>query len=325
MPDLEVGSKEWIEARRPIITASRAKAILQVDPFMTPLEAWQDMKGILPPKRDTSDLRRGRLAEDYIAQLYSIKTGNEVMTAGFKVSDKYPWLGATPDRLVRGKSLGLECKSRRYSMKKQYGEDGTSFARQDDVTQSLVNAVVFEATEGWNCAVMFGNEEDDFRVYRIERDKQAETIILDFLHDWYQNHYVKDIPPEATDVSDMQNYLKNRYQQHTDTKIEATPEIEIAIQELLAVKRLAKDLETKETDLKNTIQAFMQDNAECIGATYAATWKKIKDTIGVDWEGLAKAGMPTDTLEALKPQFEIITRKGSRTFLPKSLVKEIKG
>lgn len=318
---LIVGSPEWLEARRPIITASRAKAILQVDPFMTPLEVWQDMKGLLPPKKDSADMRRGRLAEDYIAQLYSIRTGNEVIAADFKISEKYPWLGATPDRLVVGKSLGLECKSRRYSMKKQYGEDGTSFARQDDVVQSLVNGVVFEATEGWNCAVLFGNEEDDFRVYRIERDKQAETTILDFLHDWYQKHYVGDVPPEAVDVSDMSNYLKNRYQQHTDTKIAATPEIEMAIQELLSVKKSAKDLEVQETALKNVIQAFMQDNAECIGTSYQATWKKSKDTIGVDWEAVAnELGATQELIEKHK----IITRTGSRTFLPKSLIKEIK-
>ena len=106
------GSDAWFEARRGLITASLAPALLQLSPFTTRTEAFERLLGAPGPKT-TDHQRRGTATEAGIVRLYCEERRVEpssVQESGLWVHPRVSWLAASPDRLL-GNTMLIEAKS----------------------------------------------------------------------------------------------------------------------------------------------------------------------------------------------------------------------
>jgi putative phage-type endonuclease len=96
--------ESWLAARRELVTASDAGAILGVDPRRGPLAVYAEKVGGLEVE-DSAPMKWGRRLEDAIAEGYAEETGRPVEAPPlFEITrhPSIPWLGATLDRRTQG-------------------------------------------------------------------------------------------------------------------------------------------------------------------------------------------------------------------------------
>ena len=109
---LQQGSEAWHEARRGLITASLAPALLQLSPFLTRTEAFERLLGATGPE-PTEHQRRGAASEAGVVGMYMRERrleASDIETTGLWKHPRVQWLAASPDRLL-GQSLLLEVKT----------------------------------------------------------------------------------------------------------------------------------------------------------------------------------------------------------------------
>ena len=98
--NLVQGSQQWLDARKGLISASRAAALCSLSPFSTRDQAFEamlyDEEGAT-----TEQMRRGIREEGAIAGRYQALFPEERLeTTGLWLDEALPWLGASPDRLT---------------------------------------------------------------------------------------------------------------------------------------------------------------------------------------------------------------------------------
>lgn len=133
------GLEQWLAARRELITASDAAAILGLDPFRAPADVYASKLG--RDVEETEPMRWGKRLESAIAQAYAEATSRPVYIEEPYYIAKHadiPWLGATLDRGIlpcEGRSHGaLELKA---SANADAWEDGPPLPYQIQLTIQL--------------------------------------------------------------------------------------------------------------------------------------------------------------------------------------------
>lgn len=95
--------QEWHEERRKRIGASDAPAALGISPYKSPLQLYHEIIGTIEPSfEETKRMRLGKRMEPLMQILYEQRFGVKLHDPGdyaIAVSDKYPSMGATVDRL----------------------------------------------------------------------------------------------------------------------------------------------------------------------------------------------------------------------------------
>lgn len=117
--DIEQGSSAWFDARRGVITATRAADLLATTKAGKPTASRETMICEIAMERLGGDgrdpiiggatLKRGHDFEGDAAQEYSFQTGQTTTVCGFMLHGDYPQFGCSPDRLVGDKGM-LEIK-----------------------------------------------------------------------------------------------------------------------------------------------------------------------------------------------------------------------
>ena len=111
---MEQRTAEWFEARKGMITGSRAAAALGISPWQTPEQLMREMvreyHGAESERVDNMIMEYGRNHENLAMLDYMSKTGNVPEECGFIVHPDIPWLGASPDGLI-GDDTVLEIKA----------------------------------------------------------------------------------------------------------------------------------------------------------------------------------------------------------------------
>ena len=92
---IEIGSKEWLEARRNLITATDAAPIMGLSPWKTALELYYEkING--RQTFQTVAMKRGLELEPEARQLFEQLTGHFV-SPEFIIHPKFSWMAATFD------------------------------------------------------------------------------------------------------------------------------------------------------------------------------------------------------------------------------------
>lgn len=107
--NVEQGTKEWLNWRKTVITATDCPAILGNSPWQTPYKCWQRKLGLVEEQASNEAMERGKRLEPEARALFIQQTGIE-MTPVVVESSEYPFLGASLDGIsALGVSL-LEIK-----------------------------------------------------------------------------------------------------------------------------------------------------------------------------------------------------------------------
>ena len=305
------------------IGGSDVAALLGLSPFKTPLELWAQKVG--HPMRKTNvgvHLRFGQFVEPFVALEYERLTG--LHTVEHKPSLIHPDYGfmyghvdrfvmphsdtpAVVDGIVLAETL-LECKTTSVFNKDEWGEEGS-----DQVPNAyLLQCAWYMAITGCaraDIAVLIGNQ--DFRLYRIQRDEKLERLMIEQAQSFWFEHVMAGVPPMPQTVNDVKLLFPQDEQGKT---LEATPDILQAIEELVELQNKSKSLEEKAEAAKTKIMNSMGPAERlCHNGQVLATWKLPKPTQRIDTQAI-KSRYPDMAKECA-----VIT-PASRRFIAKAFV-----
>lgn len=321
LPQLAIGSTDWLAYRKTGIGASEVGAVLGVCHWKSQVDVWLEKMGRVPPFDGNAATYWGTLLEDLVAKEYAKKQGvcvrrfNYTLRRGVLICDidrlvhsdgKLP---AVKDRVVTNRAMDAKT-----SRDRSLWSDGIPMSYE---AQGLSYMAVLPTVESFDFACLFLAERD-LGVYPLVRDDSAIAEILERIEAWWERHIVGQTAPDPMSEDDCKK-LWGRHR--PDTVCFATSEVEAALVELSNAKARKAKAEADEADAKRVVMALLQDNEvlkSADGAKVLATWKSNKDSAVVDWEAVAREVMATwpGESEAVIAKFTTV-KSGARVFRAK--------
>ena len=309
----EMDRQEWLNVRKQGIGSSDAAAAVGLNPYQSQLELWMIKTGREAPlpKVDADDesspMYWGNILEPIVSMHYTKHSGHKVrrINAVLQHPDKdKSWMLANLDYAVVGADdvQILECKTA--------GEFGSRLWR-DGVPEYVQCQVQHQlAVTGKQaadvCVLICGQE---IRIHRIERDDALIAKLIELeRHFW---HYVlTDRPPPADGSESAAKALQALYPRDSGNTLDFSEDLEMSsiFSDLVRVRANMDEYKSREDLLKQRIQQRMGDCSKALFETGSVSWKRSKDSVGLD--------VPTLLLnnpELLKVY--PLTRSGSRRFL----------
>ncbi len=305
--------EDWLAFRKQGIGSSDAAAAVGLNPYKSPLELWLEKTGRdgnLPrtdPNDEESPAYWGNLLEPIVAAHYTKRTGHRVRRINAVLQHRDPdksWMQANIDREVIGASAVqiLECKTAGINGARLWKEGVPEYV-QLQVQHQL--AVTGKAAA--DVAVLLGGQH--LEIHRIERDEAliARLVQLE-LQFW--DYVVSDTPPPADGSESAETALRCLYPEDQGQTVDFTEDriLSPVFADLVSVRQSIAEYERLEAQFKQTIQQAMGDASKAVFETGSVTWKKAKDSIGLDVTALLKE--QPDLAQRYR-----ITRPGSRRFL----------
>lgn len=308
---VDMPRQDWLAVRNGGIGSSDAAAAVGLNPYQSQLELWMvktGREGALPqvdPKDETSPMYWGTLLEPIVAAHYTKRTGHRVRRVNAVLQHpQYPWMRANIDREVIGAPdvQILECKTTGINGIRLW-KDGVPEYIQLQVQHQL--AVTGRSAA--DVAVLVGGQE--LQVHRIHRDDlMIERLIALELAFWRYVETDQAPPADGSDSADLAlRCLYPRDQGHT-LDLRGDLAMEAVFSDLVAVRERLATHAALEAQLKQSIQQRMGDASRALFEAGDVSWKRSKDSQGLDLERLT-----TEQPEYLKPY--AVTKPGTRRFL----------
>jgi len=257
---------KFLEQRRKGIGGSDAAAVLGLSKWKTAYDVFLDKTGKAEPTPDNDAMLWGRLLEPVIRQQYADRTGRVVVMPEMLRDAKDSYIVANVDGLCADRVL--EIKTARTS--KDWGEEGSDEVPMQYFLQCQ-HYMLVTGRPAADIAVLIG--ASDFRIYTIEANEKLFGVMRASYADFWNEHVLKDVPPEAVSYADA----VAQYKVSNGQTIEATPDVLKMVDALKALQEKQKALAEEETALKGSIMAFMKDNeALTVDGLTRVSWKTSK-------------------------------------------------
>ncbi|ONZ31129.1 endonuclease, partial [Burkholderia cenocepacia] len=285
-------------------------AAVGLNPYMSALELWLDKTGRadgLPrpdPDDTTSPTYWGTLLEPIVAASYTKQTGNRVRRVNAVLRHpSIPFMLANIDREIVGAPdvQILECKTA--------GEFGARLWRDgvpEYVQIQVQHQLAVTGKAAAHVAVLLCGQA--LEVHRIDRDDALIGRLVE-LEARFWRFVETDTPPPADGSESADRALRHLYPGNGETvDFSDDHRLSSVFADLVAVRAEIETRQQLEAQFKQTIQQAMGDANRAVFQTGAVSFKRSKDSSGVD---LAR-------LLADHPEFETqyaISKPGSRRFL----------
>ena len=284
----ELTREQWLDIRQLGIGSSDAAVAVGLSPYKCPLTLWLEKTARKAPE-DISQKEAvlwGVELEPVLAQVYTKRTGYKVRRVNAVLQHpEHTFMLANLDREVVGHPDGpgiLEIKTASYHSAPQW-EEGVPVAYQCQVLHQL--AVTGHA---WaEVAVLIGGQ--DFRIYRIERDEEKiGDLIRREAQFWQQVR--QDWQPEPDGSSDAAAALSWLFPRDDGQTVDLSdsPEFNQLFGELLHLREHKEEVELRESQIKQRLQATLGEATAGLFADGKITWKRSKDRLAPDLDRLGQ-------------------------------------
>ncbi len=305
--------EDWLAVRQQGIGSSDAAAAVGLNPYKSQLELWLEKTGRdtslpkLDPQDEESPAYWGNVLEPIVAWHYSKRSGNRVrrINAVLQHPDpKLPWMLANIDREVIGADdvQILECKTAGINGARLWKEGVPEY-----VQLQVMHQLAVTGKQAADVAVLLGGQH--LEIHRIERDESLIARLID-LERLFWDYVVSDTPPPADGTDSAEAALRCLYPEDNGETLDFSQHSELASTylELKAVRQSIAQQEAREAQLKQVLQQAMGAATRAEFAEGYISWKKPKDSIGLDVEQMLK---DKPYLQARYPKI----KTGSRRFL----------
>lgn len=294
------------------IGGSLTPAILGLDRYTTPLQAYLFLRGELPDEDVTSEaaefgteMESGilRITERRLQQAVNpnIKAIQPRKTAHCAA---YPWLLGNFDALLRKYPAGVEVKNRDRFLRDRYGEPWSDSVMDTDMIQCQ-HYMLVSGLQEWFLSAAFGG--NTLVVFHLRAHTELQELIIRKTAE-FMDMVKLGTPPEPVNNDD----LAMLYARDSGALRLATVEEESELRYLRAVRKQLAELEAKKEQAEFSLKASIGDMAGLVGDDNKplVTWKAAKDSLVFDLERF-RAEHPDMAAAYMK------TRPGSRRFLVK--------
>lgn len=259
-----------------------------------------------PDLSHVEPVQMGLLMQEPIMRIAAGRWGWEFKDADYTLHhSKHNWMASHFDYIsTDGKTL-YEVKNLGVHQRKKYGDDGTEMISEKYRAQCLHEQIVHEGVQNIVLVVLFGGQELCHFPQNFTQ-LEAEAHIRAMAEFWAQVQTRNWNPVTMADAT------KDLYKVDDGSDMVANAALELACQQLQAIKGKMKEYEEAEEGLKQMIQAAMQSKAtlKAFDGSILATWKSSKSSKRFNAE-LLKQALP-ETYEKF-----VTEQPGSRRFLIK--------
>jgi putative phage-type endonuclease len=295
----------WLAARREVITATDAAAILGVHPYRSPREVFLDKLGYLPEQEENEAMFWGNRLEAIVGQTWA-ERNNRVITPGEFVRSANDPFGCTPDFYVDGNEV-LEVKTAGINAGQNFGPSGGELTVPQYLVQVNFQMLVTGATKGYLTVLIAGQ---DYREYTIERNEKLIQRIATLCRKFYFENVQKSIAPELTGQPSDADLLSSQFPISNDELIVADELHDSYAEELSNLLREASRLELKIEQRKNALKDYMKEAGRLSTTLGDFTWKSSKPRRSVDYDAiLAEMRTPPELIQKYTSE-----KPGSRVF-----------
>lgn len=283
--------EKWLAQRKLGIGGSDAAAILGYSPWKSEMDVYMDKLGLNPQSTGTGDPHRqfllnlGTELEPVIARLYEKETKERVYQPTV-VPVRHPehdFLIGTPDRLVQGRTIGVELKSESLYAD-EFGEPGTDQVPYNYLIQCAHYMAVMDYDQ-WDVALLKAGSA--FLIYHIHRDIGLEMEMIDWLRDWWNLHIIRKVPPDMDGSEGWRRYLKQKYPRDLLPVKRVDDQALSAVAFLKTIRQTIDDNELAKTHAENALKDMIGEHAGITGDFGTITWRKSRDTQHTDWQAVA--------------------------------------
>jgi predicted phage-related endonuclease len=297
--DADAQREDWLRARLEGIGGSDAAAVVGENPHKAPIDVWSERTaGILIRPRDENDdrLRVGRLLEpvvlDWFAQgqpLWPREGGRYVVVKPPSVYRRsIPWFRGSADGFVfYEEAIGdgvelLRLKPHALAEVKTHGWFGSRGYNLGDDGDPIISVPPDKRIQ---CAWYMALYDVDLvylialvdthicRTFEIRRDLDLESMLLTEVERFWVDHVLTGEPPPPDGTKRYRTYLADRFKTHSTELVLATPEVELAAEALLALKREQKILEKNRELAEQVIKRHIGDRMGVKTSVGPFTWK----------------------------------------------------
>lgn len=278
--------QDWLALRQSGIGGSDIAAILGVSPYATAYDVYQSKTQPLSDEDMNEFAYWGTVLEDTVAREFSKRSGLKIQNVNYLMRHPtHRFAIANIDRAVVNRDISgnvrfkdgwlttdqiVEIKTASEYVGKNWGDEDS-----DEVPdQYQCQAQWYMGVTGvdvCHMAVLIGGNK--YRQYRIERNQDLINVLFETAHDFWHNHVLVGIEPDATTLQNA----KDKYPRHNpDTTLDVEPDSEIAkvFEHYESLKAQEKEikaaLELAQTDLICQIQ---DNEALAIDGEVVATYK----------------------------------------------------
>lgn len=275
----EISHDEWLTLRKKSIGGSDAGALMDMNPWSSPLTLYADKKELTSPKETTEAMRLGTDLEEYVASRFCEETGKRVRKDNFMwQDDEYDFITANVDREVVGENAGLECKT----MNSFAGYDLENGDVPSQYYCQCQHYMMVKGYERMYLAILVFQK--GIYVLTVERNEPFITELREAEISFWREYIEKSLMP-APSGNDMET-VKEIY----PAAISGEMSLEGADREIRRIRELdkaIKDFKTEQERIKTGLCARLGDYAVGLGNEYACSWKSQKRE-GVDTGKLKK-------------------------------------
>ena len=311
----DLSREDWLEVRRQGIGSSDAAAACGIHPYLSMLELWMIKTGRISSNIDASSnngidgyspLYWGNILEPMVAKYYQEHTGNKVRRVNAVLQHpEQPFMLANLDYAITG------CKEVQILECKTAGEHGAKLWKHGVplyVTCQVQHQLAVTGKQAAHiCVLLCGHEA---KIYRVERDEQLIASITEQERLFWQ--YVEtDTPPTPDHSESAALALKRLYPTaKPSSKVDLREDAGAnkLFEQLLSYRASMEDIEQRHDQVKHQLQTLIADNEVAVFEKGAISWKRSKDSVGLDSKAVIKAH------PELLTQFSK-TKQGSRRFV----------
>jgi putative phage-type endonuclease len=181
------GSESWHAFRKGKIGASLVPAICGVCPFRSPLDAYNEIKG-LSIQKPTESMKRGSELESVALSLIERKRGTLFASGPVFQHDSFSWAIASLDAVNFSRTELIEIKNPgRASFEKMRHSIPINYQYQIH-WQMLVSRIEV----AWFC----GHFDGELVEHLLDWSDSMQCKIFEQVSDFYENHILRDVPPK---------------------------------------------------------------------------------------------------------------------------------
>jgi len=305
--------EDWLQFRKQGIGSSDAAAACGIHPYLSMLELWMIKTGRMTSDIDESiegysPLYWGNTLEPMVAKFYQEHTGNKVRRVNAILQHPDPdnhFMLANLDYAITSNDEVqiLECKTA--------GEHGAKLWKHGVplyVTCQVQHQLAVTGKQAAHiCVLLCGHEA---KIYKVERDERLIESIIEHERLFWQ--YVEtDTPPTPDHSESAAKALKQLYPTaKPSSKVDLTNDdgANKLFEQLLSYRDYMQELEERHDQVKHQLQTLIADNEVAVFEKGAISWKRPKDSIGLDSKAVIKVH------PELLAKFSK-TKQGSRRFV----------
>lgn len=290
----DMGRDEWLQWRRRGIGGSDAAAIAGLSPWKSPVAVWLEKTGQVEPEEPGEAAYWGAVLEDVVAREFSIRTGLKVRRRNAILRHpQYEWMLANVDRMIVGQEAGLECKTTGEYMKDEWKDDEVPAPYLLQVQHYMA---VTGFKEWWFAVLVGGNK---FIYKKVERDDELIEQLIQIERDFWENHVLKNVPPEMDGSAASTALLNRMYPEAKLPTIDLPSKAKEIVEELEGIKSDIKVLEERKSECENKLKQLLGEHESGRINDVVISWKNVK-TNRIDTERL-KREKPEVYEQYLKP------------------------